>query len=77
MRFAVAVLASLAIATVAGCGSENGEVAAPPETATDSTPSTTNREPAPPLSSVTLEDDAIALDDFRGRPVLINVWSSW
>ena len=35
------------------------------------------REAAPALSGVTLDGDAIALGDFRGRPVLINVWSSW
>ena len=29
------------------------------------------------LSGVTLDGDAITLGDLRGRPVLINVWSSW
>jgi hypothetical protein len=75
--FAVVFLALLAMAASAGCGSETGGVAAPPETTTEPTPTTSNREAAPPLSGVTLESDAIALADLRGRPVLINIWSSW
>ena len=75
--FVVALLALLAMATVAGCGSETDETASPSATVTESTPPETTREPAPALSGVTLEGDAIALGDFRGRPVLINVWSSW
>ena len=74
--FAVALLALLAMAAVAGCGSETDEAVAPSATVTESTPETT-RETAPALSGVTLDGDAITLGDFRGRPVLINVWSSW
>lgn len=74
--FAVTLLALLAMAAVAGCGSETDEAVAPSVTGTESTPETT-REVAPALSGVTLDGDAVALDDFRGRPVLLNVWSSW
>lgn len=75
--FAVAVLALLAMAAVAGCGSETDEAGAPSATVTESTTPETTREAAPALSGVTLDGDAITLGDFRGRPVLINVWSSW
>ena len=75
--FAVAVLALLAMAAVAGCGAETEEAAAPSATVTESTAQETSRERAPALSGVTLDGDAITLGDYRGRPVLINVWSSW
>jgi hypothetical protein len=34
-------------------------------------------KPKPPIAGVTLERKRLALADFRGKPVLINVWSSW
>ena len=74
---AVALLALLALAAVVGCGSETDEAVAPSATVTESTTPQTTRETAPALSGVTLDGDAITLGDFRGRPVLINVWSSW
>ena len=75
--FAFALFAFLAMAAVAGCGSETDDAVAPPATVTESMPPETIRETAPALSGVTLDGDAITLGDFRGRPVLINVWSSW
>jgi hypothetical protein len=33
--------------------------------------------PAPKTAGVTLGGKRLALADLRGRPVLINVWSSW
>ncbi len=75
--FAVALLALLAMAVVAGCGSETDEAVAPSATVTESTPPETTRQAAPALSGVTLVGAPITLEDFRGRPVLINVWSSW
>jgi cytochrome oxidase Cu insertion factor (SCO1/SenC/PrrC family) len=75
MRVAVALLVVL---VAAGCGSSQEE-AAPPEQTTAAEPATAgaNREAAPPLTGESLTGDAIALADFQGRPVLINVWSSW
>ena len=75
--FALALLAFLAMVAVAGCGSETDDAAAPSATVTESTPQGTSRETAPALAGVTLDGDAITLGDFHGRPVLINVWSSW
>jgi hypothetical protein len=32
---------------------------------------------APNLSGTTLDGKKLTLSQFRGRPVFINVWSSW
>ena len=32
---------------------------------------------APPIAGVTLDGKRLALADLRGKPVVINVWSSW
>jgi len=76
MRIAVALL----VAVVAvGCGSSDEQTASPaPTTTSIETPAATRtRQAAPPLSGESLDGDPIALGDFRGRPVMINVWSSW
>ena len=75
--FAVALLGLVAMAAVAGCGSGTDEAVDSSATVTESAPPEMTRETAPALSGVTLDGDAITLSDFRGRPVLINVWSSW
>ncbi|MFW6201474.1 MAG: peroxiredoxin family protein, partial [Gemmatimonadota bacterium] len=33
--------------------------------------------PAPALEAVTLEGDTVALDELRGRVVLVNFWATW
>ena len=33
--------------------------------------------PAPPIAGTTLDGKRLALADLRGKPVVINVWSSW
>lgn len=38
---------------------------------------TAKRPEAPPIAGKTLDGKKLALASFRGRPVLINVWSSW
>jgi hypothetical protein len=35
------------------------------------------RPAAPPLAGTTLEGNGLALAELRGKPVVINVWSSW
>ena len=77
MRSFAIALGLLAMAADAGCGSGTDEAVAPAATVTETTPPQTTRETAPPLSGVTFDGDAVTLSDFRGRPVLINVWSSW
>lgn len=51
---------------LAGCGTEAAE-APPPSVA----------RAAPEISGVTLDGDRLALAAFRGKPVVVNVWSSW
>jgi hypothetical protein len=71
----VALLASV---TFAACGSSDEGSSPPQQPATIETGTPTNdREQAPAITGESLDGDAIALGDFRGRPVLINVWSSW
>jgi hypothetical protein len=66
----VAVLGAL----LAGCG--GGEETASPPLDTPPAPDA-NRAPAPPIAGESLEGERVSLAGFRGRPVLINVWSSW
>ena len=40
-------------------------------------PKPAEREPAPELSGETLEGDPVALSDFAGKTVVVNVWGSW
>jgi cytochrome c biogenesis protein CcmG/thiol:disulfide interchange protein DsbE len=35
------------------------------------------RKPAPPLIGTTLDGKQLSLAKLRGKPVFINVWSSW
>ena len=76
MRIAVALLVAV-IAT--GCGRSDEQTASPQPTttSTETVPSTPMRDAAPPLSGESLAGEPITLGDFRGRPVMINVWSSW
>jgi cytochrome oxidase Cu insertion factor (SCO1/SenC/PrrC family) len=76
MRVAVALLVVL---VAAGCGSSQEEASPPEQTTTVAEPAMPgeNREAAPPLTGESLNGETIALGDFQGRPVLINVWSSW
>jgi hypothetical protein len=76
MRIAVALLV---VAVAVGCGSSDEQVASPQPTTTSTgmPPSAPAREAAPPLSGESLGGEPITLGDFRGRPVMINVWSSW
>jgi hypothetical protein len=71
------LLAMLFVATTAmGCGGET-TAEAPPTTATMAPGAPADRAPAPAVEGTTLAGERISLEGFRGRPVLINVWSSW
>jgi cytochrome oxidase Cu insertion factor (SCO1/SenC/PrrC family) len=68
------LLALVLVSVVAaGCG---GDSASPPA-ATGTPVEETARPPAPPIAGVSLTGERISLEGFRGRPVLVNVWSSW
>jgi hypothetical protein len=75
----IAAVALLALALTVGCGSSDDQAAPSQPTTTASEPpaSASERQPAPGLSGESLSGETIALGDFRGRPLLINVWSSW
>lgn len=63
------LLASLAALTLlAACGSE--EAAGPGTTEA-------SRTETSPVAGTTLDGEPVSLADFRGRPVFVNVWSSW
>lgn len=68
MRPLVLVVSALAAVALAGCGGGTEEGASPPAQAT---------RPAPEVEGLTLDGERLSLDSFRGRPVLVNVWSSW
>jgi cytochrome oxidase Cu insertion factor (SCO1/SenC/PrrC family) len=74
------VLFGLLAVFAAGCGSESGEEAAPPgmtTTTETAPPESEGGRAAPAIAGTTLDGERLALADFRGRPVLVNVWSSW
>lgn len=69
------------VLAAAGCGggTETAEKAASTATETETAPpaETAKRPAAPPIEGVTLDGDRVSLADFRGKPVFVNVWSSW
>lgn len=68
-RFLLALVAVLALA---GCGSDGSPTPeASPPTAGESPVSGTT------LAGPGLDGEPISLADFRGKPVFVNVWSSW
>ena len=40
-------------------------------------PETSSRAQAPEIAGPTIDGDAVSLASFLGRPVMVNVWSSW
>jgi hypothetical protein len=81
---ALGLLLALVALVASACGGEQRaqETTAPPaetEPATETTaqPRDASRPAAPPIEGETLDGELLSLADFRGRPVLVNVWSSW
>jgi hypothetical protein len=71
VRYAVVILA---LALLPGCGGGTSEQGSPPPQAP---PADTNAASAPRIEGMTLDGERLSLADFRGRPVFVNVWSSW
>ena len=69
-RLALLALATLALAA---CGS--GERAAEPPAST--APAATSPGSEAQIAGVGLDGEEISSAEFRGRPLLVNVWSSW
>lgn len=64
-------LLALAALVLAGCGS--AEEGVPPEAA--ATQEATGAGEA--ITGTGLDGEPISFAEFRGRPLLVNVWSSW
>jgi cytochrome oxidase Cu insertion factor (SCO1/SenC/PrrC family) len=63
-------LVAVVLLTIAGCGGES-RTTPPPATTAESGESQSS------VAGTTLDGERVSLDQFRGRPVLVNVWSSW
>jgi len=77
---ALTLVAALCVLLLAGCGSGTDEEAVAPTTsATETAPSpdASGRPLAPAIEGTSLDGEPISLADYRGRPVFVNVWSSW
>ena len=70
------LVAALTAVVLTACGGGDGA-------ATVASPETTQpaerpiEGPAPPIEGTGLEGEPLSIADHLGRPVLVNVWSSW
>jgi len=76
MRTLLLVAALCALGAV-GCGSGTDEAAPPAAAETTQSSEASSRPHAPAIEGLTVEGDTISLASFLGRPVMVNVWSSW
>jgi cytochrome oxidase Cu insertion factor (SCO1/SenC/PrrC family) len=78
---ALGVLLAVVALAAAACGGGTSTQGTSPETTTTTTeppPADGKQRPqAPPIDGTTLDGETVSLADFRGKPVLVNVWSSW
>jgi hypothetical protein len=62
------------VLALVGCGgADRSDDAAPARPAPDAAPA----RPAPEVTGMTLDGEAFALGDLRGKPVMLNAWASW
>jgi hypothetical protein len=73
------LLALLAAGCGGGAGTTTEEVAptTPTPTGTARPADGVDRPKAPAIEGESLDGARISLANFRGRPVFVNVWSSW
>jgi hypothetical protein len=74
---ALGFLLALCALVAAGCGGGEAMEEAMPPAETTPAAEAAGRPQAPPIEGVSLDGDRIALADLRGKPVFVNVWSSW
>jgi hypothetical protein len=68
----LAVALAVCTLALAGCGGEQEEAA--PPTTTETAPVIA---PEATIAGTGLDGEPVSIADYRGRPVLVNVWSSW
>ncbi len=68
MRALLVLAATLLALGAVGCGSGEEATTTPPDI---------EGTPAPEIAGVTADGERLALADFRGKPVFVNVWASW
>jgi ABC-type glycerol-3-phosphate transport system substrate-binding protein len=59
------------VLALAACGGGSGEEGSP------ATTTGAAAEPGVSLGGQTLDGESISLDEFRGKPLYVNVWASW
>jgi thiol-disulfide isomerase/thioredoxin len=64
MRVAPFLIVASVLA-LAACGGADEEQAAAP------------RQAAPTITGTTLDGRDLSLEEFRGKPVMVNAWASW
>jgi hypothetical protein len=67
-------LLAVVLLGASACG---GDAESPSGVATAEAPPQTASRPARDIRGVTLEGERLSLAELRGRPVFVNVWSSW
>jgi hypothetical protein len=63
----LAIALALCTLALAGCGGGQEEATPPP----------TTEAPRGTIAGTGLDGEPVSIADLRGRPVLVNVWSSW
>ena len=71
----IIVLLTIAVMLVAGWRKNQDKAPAHPETAP--VVETVSANAAPDFTVYDLEGNPVKLSDFRGQPVILNVWASW
>ena len=71
-------LAAVAALLLAGCGSSQPEAGQPESGATTAeAPAAKPSGNAPELAGTGVGGEALDVTAYRGKPVFVNVWSSW
>jgi hypothetical protein len=65
MRIAPFLVVAAVLTALVACGGADEEQAAAP------------RRAAPAITGTTLDGSELSLEQFRGKPVMVNAWASW
>ena len=67
----------LALVLLCGCGKTVTSNTTPTTTPETTKPTETVSAAAPNFTMYTLEGEKVSLDDFKGKPIVLNFWASW